>query len=81
MVYRQMQFLDHVCLRLRCFDANITHILQLAIFCARQTDDFHSFGMSCRCRIKDVFAVSARGNAKEHISQFSVTINLLREAE
>ncbi len=81
MINRQMQFLNHVRLCLRCFDANIIHVREFAILYARQTDDFHPFGVSCCCCIEDVFPVAARRNPKKNITCFAISIYLLDKAE
>lgn len=81
MIDRQMQFLNHISFRLRSLDAHIAHILQFAILCTRQSNDLHSLSV-CGCRRKQhIFAITAGGNAKEHIPGFTVTIDLLCKAE
>lgn len=81
MIDRQMQFLNHISFCLWSLDAHITHILQLAVFCSRQSNDLHSLSV-CGCRrIQHIFTVTTGGNAKEHIPGFTVTIDLLCEAE
>lgn len=81
MIDRQMQFLNHIGFRLRSLDAHVTHVLQLAVFCASQSNDLQTFCMGGGCSKQDVPAIATGGNSKEHIPRFSVTINLLREAE
>ena len=77
----QMQFLNHIGLGLRSLDAHIAHILQFAVLCSRQSNDLHSLSV-CGCRRKQhIFTVTTGGNAKEHIPRFTVTIDLLCEAE
>ena len=76
-----MQFLNHIGLGLRSLDAHIAHILQFAVLCSRQSNDLHSLSV-CGCRRKQhIFTVTTGGNAKEHIPRFTVTIDLLCEAE
>ena len=81
MIDRQMQFLNHISLRLRSLDAHIAHILQFAVLCSRQSNDLHSLSV-CGCRrIQHIFTVTTGGNAKEHIPGFTVTIDLLCKAK
>ena len=72
MINRQMQFLNHIGFRLRSLDAHVTHILQFAVLCSRQSNDLHSLSV-CGCRRKQhIFAIAAGGNAKEYIPGFTV---------